>query len=124
MQYPRIGQAFLRCQSKIMPNPRSAISPFHLGEDRLDVHDKGRVAEPPMGLVRADIRSMTQSVPMITAGLTYKTRQWTMNGQVPRCRSIKAYLTATSSQNTPPLLRMSRSVRTRDNSVLSCVISI
>ena len=35
--------------------------------------------------------------------LTARTRHCTVIGQTFSCRSIKAYLTATPSQNTPPL---------------------
>ena len=38
------------------------------GEDSLDVHSQGRVAEPAVWLVRANLRRLPQSVLMIAAG--------------------------------------------------------
>lgn len=110
---------------KLTPDPRPAIGTLHLGEDSLDVHSQGRVAEPAVWLVRTNLRGLPQSVLMIAAGADLQDTAldhdrpgatMSLDKGIPHRDSLAKYTAA--------FFRMSRSMRTRDSSAFSRAISI
>jgi hypothetical protein len=85
---------------KLAPKARPAIGFLHLGEHGPDVENKGRVADTPKWLIRPFAAC---PVLMVAAGATARTLHCVVIGQTCSCPSIKVYLTATPTQDTPSL---------------------